>query len=199
MKYSIILGEMRDTFCILHVRDHSHFALLCGMCQSKDREEGKNSSCGSSSCYLALSSANQLVSIAYATPPYKERGNGSTSVVLEEALYLKDTHCHMLLLPRRNWALLRRNDLANAPTASARNVNSGNLGWATTHFQMTIYSPFFLWSFESDLAAEFREKGKVKSKLSSVLQIIPFSSEEKKTTVISLINSSIIAQQVQKE
>lgn len=169
---------MRETFCILHVRDHSHFAFLCGVCQSKDTEKGKNWSCGSSSCYLALSSANQLVRIAYATPPYKGWGNGSTSVVLEEALYLKDTHRHMSLLPRRNWALLGRNDLAKAPTASARNVNSGNLGWATTHFQMTIYSPFFLWSFESDLAAEFREREKVKSKLSSVLQITPFSPEE---------------------
>lgn len=58
---------------------------------------------------------------------------------------------------------------------------------------------FFLWSFESDLAAEFREREKIKSKLSSVLQIIPLSLEEKKTTVISLINYSIIAQQVQKE
>jgi len=105
----------------------------------------------------------------------------------------------MLLLPRRNWALPGRKDLANAPAASARNVNSGNLGWATTHFQMTTYSPFFLWSFERDLAAEFREREKVKSKLSSVLQILPFFSEEKKITVICLINYSIIAQQVQKE
>jgi len=70
------------------MRDHSRFALLCEIRQSKDTEKGKNRCCGLSPCYLALSSANQLVRIAYAAPPYKERGNGSTSVVLEEALYL---------------------------------------------------------------------------------------------------------------
>lgn len=66
----------------------------------------------------------------------------------------------MVLLPRQNWALLGRNYLANMPTASARNVNSGNSGSATTHFQMTNHSPFFLWSFESDLTVEFGGRGK---------------------------------------
>lgn len=156
---------MTESFYILHVRDHSLFAFLSGIWQSKDIEKGK----AWSFCYLALSSANQIVRRAYAAPPYKERGNGSTSVVLEEALYLAGTHCHMVLLPRRNWALLGRNDLANALTASARNVNSGNLGWATTHSQITIYSPFFFGLLK---AAEFRERQKSKIQTFSFLQII---------------------------
>lgn len=137
-KYNTALFKERWETFLSFVWETTHF-LPSSVGYDIDTEKGKTWSF----CYLALSSANQLVRRAYATPPYKERGNGSTSVVLEEALYLKGTHCHMVLLPRQNWALLGRNDLANALTASARNVNSGSLGWATTHFQITIYSPFF--------------------------------------------------------
>lgn len=56
-------------------------------------------------------------------------------------------------------------------------------------FKLQSIHLFFLWSFDSNPAAEFREKGEVKSKLASVLHITPFFPEEK-TTVISLINYS---------